>query len=396
MKKLLIGVRAATSRKHLRTFALILGVFVLLTPSRAGAQYTVNNLVSDLPGVATFQDPNLINPWGLASSTASPIWVSNNGTGTSTLYNGSGQAFPVNNPLVVTFSAAVGSAPTGVVFNPTASFGGSPFIFATEDGTIASWKPANGTSAFLEFPAGTPTGVYKGLAIGNNGIENLLYATNFRAGTVDVFNSSFAPAFTLPAGAFTDPNLPKGYAPFGIQNLGGQIFVTYAQQDAAKHDDVAGPGHGFVDVFTTNGVLVGRLISNGPLNSPWGLALPPSNFGPFSNDLLVGNFGDGRINVFDITTGALLGELDSNGNPITIEGLWGLRFGNGGNGGALDQLFFSAGIPGPDEIEDHGLFGDITEVQTAVPEPSTWAMMLLGFAGLGFAFRQSRRKMSFA
>jgi uncharacterized protein (TIGR03118 family) len=393
MKKLLTGVRAATSRKHLRTFALMLGVCVLLAPSRAGAQYTQNNLVSDLPGVATFLDPNLFNPWGLASSTGSPIWVSNNGSGTSTLYNGSGQAFPVNNPLVVTIPPVPGSAPTGVVFNTagSASFDGAAFIFATEGGTIAAWKGANGTSAVQE--AATNFAVYKGLAIGNNGIEDLLYATNFRAGTVDVFNGSFAPASTLPAGAFIDPNLPKGYAPFGIQNLGGQIFVTYAQQDAAKHDDVAGPGHGFVDVFTMNGVLVGRLISNGPLNSPWGLALAPSNFGPFSNDLLVGNFGDGRINVFDVTTGAFLGELDSNGNPIAIEGLWGLRFGNGGNGGAMNQLFFSAGIPGPNgNIEDHGLFGDIS----AVPEPSTWGMMLIGFAGLGFAFRQSRCKASFA
>jgi uncharacterized protein (TIGR03118 family) len=400
MRKLRTVVREATSRKHLRTFALILGLCVLLAPSRAGAQYTVNNLVSDLPGVAAFQDPNLVNPWGLASSTGSPIWVSDNGMGVSTLYNGAGvpQSLVVTIPPQSGSPAGTTSAPTGVVFNPTTTaFGGSNFIFATEDGTIASWKGANGTSAVLEFPAGTPTGVYKGLAIGNNGIDDLLYATNFRAGTVDVFNSSFAPASTLPAGAFTDPNLPKGYAPFGIQNLVGQIFVTYAQQDAAKHDDVAGPGHGFVDVFTMNGVLVGRLISHGPLNSPWGLALAPSNFGPFSNDLLVGNFGDGRINVFNVTTGAFLGELDSNGNPITIEGLWGLRFGNGGNGGAMNQLFFSAGIPGPNgNIEDHGLFGDISAVQTAVPEPSTWAMMLLGFAGLGFAFRQSRRRVSFA
>jgi uncharacterized protein (TIGR03118 family) len=385
VKKLLIGASAASRSKHLGILALLLGFCAVLTPSRAGAQYTQNNLVSDLPGMATFLDPNLVNPWGLASSGGSPIWVADNGAGVSTLYNGAGVA----QPLVVTIP---GGAPTGVVFNTAGSgtFDGAAFIFATENGAIAAWK--GGTSAVQEVQP-SDQAVYKGLAIGTaTGFGNVLYATNFRAGAVDVFNNNFSQVVIGPA-PFTDPNLPKGYAPFGIQNLGGQIFVTYAQQDAAKHDDVAGPGHGFVDVYTMNGVLVGRLISNGPLNSPWGIALAPNNFGAFSNDLLVGNFGDGRINVFDITTGAFLGELDSNGNPITIDGLWGLRFGNGGNGGAMDQLFFSAGIPGPNgNIEDHGLFGDIS----AVPEPSTWAMMLLGFAGLGFAFRRSRRRVSLA
>ncbi len=193
----------------------------------------------------------------------------------------------------------------------------------------------------------------------------------------------------LLAGTFTDPNLPSGYAPFGIQNIGGKLYVTYAVQDAAKHDDVAGAGNGIVDVFDTNGNFLQRLVSNGsssPLNSPWGLALAPSNFGQFSGDLLVGNFGDGTINVFDPTTGAFLGTLDDpNGNPIVIEGLWGLLFGNGGNGGATDQLFFSAGIPGPDHIEDHGLFGDIT-----VPEPSTLAIMLAsGLVLLGVRRRRA-------
>jgi uncharacterized protein (TIGR03118 family) len=386
VRKVLIGVCAACRGKHIRSLTLMLGLCAVLSPSRAGAQYVQNNLVSDLPGVATFTDPNLVNPWGLASSAGSPIWVSDNKTGVSTLYNGAGVA----QAIVVTIPPPLGgsppSAPTGVVFNGTASFGGSHFIFATEDGTISAWT--SGTSAVLQVDNSPFGAVYKGLAIGNNGTTDLIYASNFNAGTVDVFNSSFAPA-SLPAGAFTDPNLPKGYAPFGIQNIGGQIFVTYAMQDAAKHDDVAGAGHGFVDVYNTNGVLLERLISRGALNSPWGLALAPSNFGPFSNDLLVGNFGDGMINVFDITSGAFLGQLDSSGSPITIEGLWGLRFGNGGNGGATDQLFFSAGIPGPGgQTEDHGLFGDIS----AVPEPSTWAMMLIGFAGLGFmTYRRTKK-----
>jgi uncharacterized protein (TIGR03118 family) len=355
---------------------------------RADAQnYLQTNLVSDLPGVAAFTDPNLVNPWGLASSPTSPIWVSNNGSGVATLYNGGG----VPQSLVVTIPPASSSVPTGVVFNPVSgaggSFGGAPFIFATEGGAIAAWNPNNGTVATVEVP-GNAAAVYKGLGIDNN----MIYATNFASGQINVFNSSFAPV-TSPGG-FVDPNLPAGFAPFGIQNIGGNLYVTYAKQDAAQHDPVAGPGNGFVDVFDANGNFVKRLVSNGVLNAPWGLALAPANFGAFSNDLLVGNFGDGTINAFDITTGQSLGELkDPQGNPIVNLGLWGLLFGNGGNGGATNQLFFTAGIPGPNGyIEDHGLFGDITAVQTAVPEPSTWAMMLLGFAGLGFvAYRRTRK-----
>jgi uncharacterized protein (TIGR03118 family) len=365
---------------------LLIGVCAACTTLCAGAcpaeaqGYVQTNLVSDLMGVAAFTDPNLVNPWGLASSPTSPIWVSNNGTGVATLYNGAGVA----QSLVVTIPAN----PTGVAFNSNSmSFGGAPFIFATERGTIAAWNPSvNGTVATVE--ATTPGAVYKGLAIDNN----IIYATNFASGQINVFNSSFAPV-TSPGG-FVDPNLPAGFAPFGIQNIGGDLYVTYAKQDAAKHDPIAGTGNGFVDVFDANANFVQRLVSNGVLNAPWGLALAPANFGAFSNDLLVGNFGDGTINAYDLTTGAFLGELKNpQGNPVVIPGLWGLLFGNGGNGGALNELFFSAGIPGPSgNIEDHGLFGDLT---ASVPEPSTWAMMLLGFVGLGFAFHQSRRKASF-
>jgi uncharacterized protein (TIGR03118 family) len=383
------------SRRKVSVRKLLFGICIACIALDAGAgradaqNYLQTNLVSDLPGVAANVDPNLVNPWGLASSPSSPIWVSDNGMGVATLYNSAG----VPQSLVVTIPPPTGSgtssAPTGVVFNPTTTaFGGSNFIFATEDGTIASWKGANGTSAVQDFPAGNPTGVYKGLAIGTAALGPQLYATNFRAGTVDVFNSNFSQV--LQPG-FIDPNLPAGYAPFGINNIGGKIYVTYAVQDAAKHDDVAGPGNGLIDVYDTNGNFLARLVTGGVLNSPWGLALAPSNFGVFSNDLLVGNFGDGTINAFNITTGQSLGELkDAQGNPIVNLGLWGLLFGNGGNGGATNQLFFSAGIPGPNgNIEDNGLFGDITAVQTAVPEPSTWAMMLIGFAGLGFAFRKT-------
>jgi uncharacterized protein (TIGR03118 family) len=359
--------------------ALSLGAALALPPRQASA-YAQFNLVSDLPGMAPVTDPNLVNPWGMSSSGTGPIWVSDNGSDVSTLYNGAGQRFPVASPLVVTIPDG---APTGQVHNPTSgNFGGAAFIFASENGGIDAWS--GGTSAVSKFTSASA--VYKGLAIGTTtGGSAQVYATDFHNNKIDVFNSSFGQVSS--PGAFTDPNLPTGYAPFGIQNIGGKLYVTYAVQDVpgAGHDDVAGPGNGIVDVFDTNGNFLQRLVSNGSLNSPWGLALAPSNFGQFSGDLLVGNFGDGTINAFDPTTGAFLGTLDDpNGNPIVIEGLWGLLFGNGGNGGATDQLFFSAGIPGPDSIEDHGLFGDIT-----VPEPSTLVMLASGLVLLGVRRRRA-------
>ena len=232
-----------------RALALIVGLGALAAPASGWAAYVQNNLVSDLPGFAPVTDPNLVNPWGLASSATSPIWVSDNRTGVSTLYNGAGKPFPVGNPLVVTIPPPDGSAPpaapTGVVFNSTAGFGGAPFIFATEDGTISAWS--GGTAAVLKVDNSGSGAVYKGLALASNRI----YASNFNSGGVDVFDSGFNPV-TVPGG-FIDPNIPAGFAPFGIANLGGKLFVTYAKQDAAKHDDVAGPGNGFVDVFDTDG-----------------------------------------------------------------------------------------------------------------------------------------------
>jgi uncharacterized protein (TIGR03118 family) len=202
------------------------------------------------------------------------------------------------------------------------------------------------------------------------GAASQLYATNFRAGTIDVFDSSYAPV-NMP-GTFTDPNLPAGYAPFNIIDLGNLLYVTYALQDAAKKDDVAGAGHGFVDVYTTSGVLVQRLITQGSLNSPWGMALAPSSFGPLGGDLLVGNFGNGMINAFNPSTGAFLGTLnDTSGNPLVNQGLWGLAFGNGSQGTLTSTLYFTAGIPGPDDIEDHGLFGSLTNA----PEPGSMALV---------------------
>ena len=336
--------------------------------------YQQTNLVSDLPGVARVTDPHLVNSWGIVHSATSPFWISDNGTGVSTLYNGAGTPFPPAAPLVVTIPPPGGSpagttaAPTGVVFNGTAGFrvsngtmsGVALFIFSTEDGTISGWSPAvdlHNAILAVDKSQASPDAVYKGLAIGSNASGTFLYATNFRAGTVDVFNSQFHQVSL--AGSFSDPNLLPGYAPFGIANLGGNLYVTYALQNAAKHDDVAGPAHGFVDIYDTNGNLIQRLVTRGRLNSPWGLAMAPATFGRFRNDLLVGNFGDGRVNAVDPATGDFLGQLrDANNTPITIDGLWGLDFGNDANAGPKTTLFFTAGING----EADGLFGSLVSV----------------------------------
>ena len=345
-------------------FAVVLQA-VSAQAGTARGSFRQTNLVSDIAGLAQFTDPDLKNPWGLSSSSSSPIWVSDNNAGVATLYNGSG----VKIPLTVEIPApggAPGGAPTGTVFNPTSDFvvsqggksGKSLFLFATEDGTILGWSPSvNFLSAIIAVDLSGPAGaVYKGLTNGSVGSSNFLYAANFRFGTVDVFDGHFNPV--TRAGAFTDPTLPSGFAPFGIQNIGGLIYVTYALQNAQKHDDVKGPGNGFVDIFTTSGTLVRRLASRGTLNSPWGLALAPATFGNFHDDILVGNFGDGRINAFT-TSGEFRGQLKSETNaPIQNDGLWGLRFGNGGNGGDVNALFFSAGI----NDENDGLFGEIVNV----------------------------------
>jgi uncharacterized protein (TIGR03118 family) len=336
----------------------------------ARGSFHQTNLVSDIPGLAQSTDPNLVNPWGLSSSATSPIWVSDNNAGVSTLYRGDGTT--VN--LVVTIPApgsATGGTPTGTVFNTTASdfkvtqgthTAKALFLFATEDGTILGWNPGvGGLSATIAVdksavPDSANGAVYKGLALGSVGANNYLYAANFRSGAVDVFNGIFKQV-TL-AGSFSDSTVPSGFAPFGIQNIGGEIFVTYAKQNAARHDDVSGHGNGFVDIFDTDGTFVRRFATQGSLDSPWGLAMAPSTFGNFHGDVLIGNFGDGLINAFT-PGGVFRGQLKSETNaPIQIDGLWGLRFGNGGAGGDPNTLFFAAGIGG----EAHGLFGTIQNV----------------------------------
>jgi uncharacterized protein (TIGR03118 family) len=337
------------------------------------SSFLQTNLISDTPGLAAVTDPNLVNPWGIAFAPTGPFWINDNGTGLSTVYDGTGHPFPASTPLVVTVPLPAGntgtaSAPTGIVFNSTADFvvsangksGAAVFIFATEDGTISAWSPTvNGTNGILEVnnsttPSADSGAVYKGLAAGRNGNGNFLFAANFRAGTVDVFDKNFAKV--TRAGAFTDTNIPAGFAPFGIQNIGGNLFVTYAKQNAQKHDDVAGPGNGYVDVFDTSGNLIRRFATQGTLNSPWGLAMAPAQFGSFGNDLLIGNFGDGHISAFDPASGALIGQLaDVGNNPLTIDGLWGLAVGNGSNGSDSNSLYFTAGIG----EEQHGLFGSL-------------------------------------
>jgi uncharacterized protein (TIGR03118 family) len=333
---------------------LTVAALVVVVPLPAGAAaggYTQTNLVSDQPGVAQKTDPNLVNAWGMSHGPNTPIWVSDNGTDVSTLYSGDVNGSPVAVvPLVVSIP---GGAPTGQAFNDTTAFTlpgtstVSRFIFIGEDGDLSAW--AGGAAATLVHH--TDGAIYKGLALAHTPSGPMLLATNFGANKIDVFDSTFAPVSS--DGLFSDPSLPAGYAPFNVAEIGGQIFVTYALKGG--EDDIAGPAHGFVDVYTTSGAWVKRFATHGVLNSPWGITIAPANFGQFSGDLLIGNFGDGRIHAFDPNTGEVLGTLrGTSGKPLAIDGLWGLIVGDAVAGGP-DSVWFSAG---PDE-ESHGLLGTL-------------------------------------
>ena len=335
---------------------LTVAALVVVVPLPAGGAaggYTQTNLVSDVPGAAQLTDPDLVNPWGMSRSATSPIWVSDNGTDLSTLYNGDVNGSPVAK-LGLKVSIP-GGAPTGQVRNDTTAFHlpntttAASFIFIGEDGDLSAWAGGGATAATLI--GHTEGAIYKGLAIAHGASGPMLLAANFGANKIDAWDGNFAPVDTT--GLFSDPTLPAGYAPFNVAEIGGQIFVTYALKGG--EDDIAGPAHGFVDVYTTSGAWVKRFATHGVLNSPWGITMAPANFGQFSNDLLIGNFGDGRIHAFDPTTGEVLGTLrGTSGAPLAIDGLWGLITGDAAAGGP-DSVWFAAG---PDD-ESHGLLGTL-------------------------------------
>jgi uncharacterized protein (TIGR03118 family) len=350
----------------LRIVAAVVGLFVCsISPASLFAQaFYQTNLVSDIPGLATVTDPNLIDPWGVSFSATSPFWISDNVTNLATLYTGT----PTINSTVV----SVPGGPTGQVNNGnTAAFvlsdsKSANFIFDTQAGTISAWNSGIGTTAVTEYSNSSAS--YTGLAIGTSGANTYLYAAN-AAGSINVFNSSFTPV-TL-AGNFTDPNLPAGYVPYNIQLIGTQLYVTYVIYDSMGNETPSG----IVDVFNTDGTFVSRFSSSSLLDAPWGITLAPSTFGIFGGDILIGNFLNGEIDAFDPITGAYIGTLDgSNGLPIADPGLWALEFRTGGTGDNTNALYFTAGING----ETDGLFGEITDT----PEPSPILLTALGILAL--------------
>lgn len=341
--------------------------------------YKVTNLVADTPGTAPVTDSNLVNPWGMSRSSGSPFWVSDNGAGVATLYNGTGTPFPPASPLVVTILPADNDSgpkgtPTGQIFNGTSGFqlpNGKPaaFLFVTEDGTLQGWNGGN-TATIIPNTNTHSASVYKGMAIASIDDPDLgptyyLYLADFRKGEIVVYDSTFN-RYPLRREAFEDERIPRGFAPFNIQNIGGNLYVAFAQQDDAKHDDVPGAGLGFVDVFSPRGKLLRRLEYGSWFNAPWGLAQAPSDFGEFSHNILVGQFGSGEILAFDPVTGRFKGRLYDNNipsMPIAIDGLWGLLFGSdAANSGLATTLFFAAGTDG----EQHGRFGTITAVDNVL------------------------------
>lgn len=349
------------------------------TAPSATAMFTLTNLVADAAGgSAKNVDAKLVNPWGLSIAASNPAWIANNHTNTSTLYDGNGKAQPqpASSQIIASFSpssAGAAFAPTGIVYNASSAdfvvtsgtaSGAALYIFDGEGGMIAGWSPTVSVTNAVTMYTDNGGAVYTGLAIATNAGNTFLYAADFHNGKIDVFNSSFAKQTTSTSSfTFVDPAIPAGFAPFGIQAVNNgasgaaQIYVTYAQQSSGSNDAATGAGQGYVDVYDTNGQLIKQLIpAGGTLNAPWGVALAPANFGTFSNALLVGNFGDGKINAFDAATGTAKGTISgSSGAALATPGLWGLSFGNGADNQPVNTLFFTAG---PNSMAN-GVYGRI-------------------------------------
>ncbi len=356
----MLNAHASRTSRTVRATLLWLAVIAVFSLPAVAQKYQATITTSDISNISVFTDANLNNPWGLSIGPAGAWWVSDNGTGLSTLYDGTGKP----QALVVTIPSANGSdtgTPSGTVFNGTTDFqlaAGKQalFLFVTEDGTMSGWNPGvNGTNAIITVNNSASGAVYKGLAMASAGGANYLYATNFNAGTVEVYDKNFAP-HSFGANAFQDSSIPEGFAPFNVQAIGSNLVVTYAKQDAEKHDDEAGPGNGYVDIYDTQGNLLRRLPHLVYMNSPWAVVQAPADFGAFSGDLLVGNFGSGSIMAFNPNNGNFIGLVfDPAALNLRINGLWALAFGNGGTGGPTNTLYFTAGVFG----EAHGLFGTI-------------------------------------
>lgn len=316
--------------------------------STGGTDYVLVNLVSDTAGLSAARvDTNLANPWGIAISPKGSIWISCNHSAKTVVYNATGQQTLA--PVAIPFGGVrYGASPDGVVYNSTSDFAvnGKPakFIYANEEGTLSGWVSGDSTITVADRSA---TGaLYKGITIANDGAGNFIYAADFLNAKIDVFDRSFN---YISGKQFADTSIPAGFAPFNVRNINGKLFVAFAKQKRPdKHDDERGPGNGYIDVFNTNGILIKRFVTGGSLNSPWGMATAPVGFGQMQGAILIANFGDGRINVFD-STGRFVGPLEINGIPVVINGIWDIVFNPANN----SQLFFTAG---PNE-ERNGLFG---------------------------------------